>query len=74
MAIDVLSVPAMSSECERVFSQGKLTIASQRHRMKGATLEMLLCLKDWLKKGTMAGPAAEMAMMTNPKELSYLPI
>ena len=74
MAIDVLSVPAMSSECERVFSQGKLTITSQRHRMKGATLEMLLCLKDWLKKGTMAGPAAEMAVMTNPEELSYLPI
>ena len=42
--------------------------------MKGATLEMLLCLKDWLKKGTMAGPAAEMAMMTNLEELSYLPI
>lgn len=46
MAIDVLSVPAMSAECERVFSQGKLTITSQRHGMKGATLDVLLCLKD----------------------------
>lgn len=29
MAVDVLSVPAMSLECEKVFSQGKLTITSQ---------------------------------------------
>nr|AAF97810.1 transposase [Cryphonectria parasitica] len=60
MAFDVLSIPAMSSECERVFSQGKLTMSSQRRRMKSSTLELLLCLKDWLKNGTLAGPAAEM--------------
>ncbi|KAF3762264.1 HAT dimerization, partial [Cryphonectria parasitica EP155] len=53
MAFDVLSIPAMSSECERVFSQGKLTMSSQRRRMKSSTLELLLCLKDWLKNGTL---------------------
>ncbi|KAF3761314.1 HAT dimerization, partial [Cryphonectria parasitica EP155] len=40
MAFNVLSIPAMSSECERVFSQGKLTMSSQR-RMKSSTLELL---------------------------------
>lgn len=70
MAIDVLSIPAMSAACERVFSQGKLTITSQRHCMRAATLELLLCLKDWLRNGTLAGPAAEMA---TSERSSYLP-
>lgn len=51
MAIDVLSIPAMSTECERVFSQAKLTMTSQRHRIKASTFEMLQCLKNWLRDG-----------------------
>ena len=45
MAIDLFSVPAMSAECERVFSQAKLVITSQRHHLNAETLEAILCLE-----------------------------
>jgi hypothetical protein len=49
MALDLFSVPAMSAECERVFSQAKLVITSQRHHLNAEILEAILCLKLWWK-------------------------
>ena len=49
MAFDILTIPAMSSEPERVFSRGGLVISSQRHSINAKTLETLLCLQHWLK-------------------------
>lgn len=51
MAVDILSVPASSSECERVFSLSKLVITSQRHRMTAETLQAIVCLKAWTRQG-----------------------
>lgn len=51
MAIDILLIPAMSSEPERVFSGAKLTISDQRNSLKADTIEMLECLKSWYKVG-----------------------
>jgi len=48
MAFDLLSVPAMSAECERVFSQAKLTVSHQRNRLLGDTIEAIQCMKNWL--------------------------
>jgi hypothetical protein len=48
MAFDILSIPATSCEVERVFSQSKLTISTQRHRLMDETIELLVCLKYWL--------------------------
>ena len=50
MAFDLLSIPAMCAECERVFSQAKLTLVPQRNRMMESTLNALRCLKDWGRK------------------------
>lgn len=47
MAFDILSIPAMSDEPERVFSQSKLTITSQRQSISTARLEALQCIKSW---------------------------
>jgi len=47
MAMDLLSIPAMSSENERSFSQAKLVITSQRHRLDPTTIQQLTCLKAW---------------------------
>lgn len=63
MAIDILSIPAMSSECERTFSQGKLTLSSHCRRMRGSTLELLICLKNWWRGGWSAGPVAALAAL-----------
>jgi hypothetical protein len=50
MAFDILSIPATSCEVERVFSQSKLTISTQRCRLMDQTIEQLVCLKYWLSK------------------------
>ena len=48
MALDMASIPAMSSECERVFSQSKLLITRQRHRLKVDIIEATQCLQMWM--------------------------
>jgi hypothetical protein len=48
MALDMLSIPAMSSDCERVFSQAKLLITGQRHSLKPDIIEATQCLRAWL--------------------------
>jgi hypothetical protein len=47
LAIDIFSVPAMSSEAERVFSTAGFVLNSQRRRLKEGTSEALLCLNHW---------------------------
>jgi hypothetical protein len=47
MALNLLSIPAMSSDCERVFSQAKLMITGQRHRLKADIIEATQCLRAW---------------------------
>ena len=54
MAFDLLSIPAMSAECERVFSLTKLTITSQRNRMTDLTMEAIQCMKNWLDEHAIA--------------------
>lgn len=49
MAIDYLSIPAMSSEAERLFSSCKITLTDRRNRLGADLLEALECLKSWLK-------------------------
>jgi hypothetical protein len=49
MAFDLLSIPAMSAECERVFSQAKLALGHQRNRMSEDTLNAIQCLKHWIR-------------------------
>lgn len=48
LGLDMASIPLMSSECERVFSQGKLLITGQRHRLKVDIIEATQCLRAWL--------------------------
>ena len=48
MGLDMASIPAMSSECERVFSQAKLLITGQRHRLQADIIEATQCLRMWM--------------------------
>ncbi len=45
--LDLLSIPAMSTELERVFSHGKLTLTPIRNRLSNQTVEMLELLRHW---------------------------
>jgi hypothetical protein len=51
MAFDVQSIPAMSAECERVFSSGKLMISPQRNRLREDAIEAAELLKAWENAG-----------------------
>jgi hAT family protein len=49
MALDILSIPAMSAEPERVFSSIGIQLTNRRNKMTIEVLESLECLKSWLK-------------------------
>ena len=49
MALDMLSIPAMSAEPERVFSRSKITISDRRCRLGIKLIEVLECLKSWIR-------------------------
>jgi len=49
MALDYLSIPAMSAEPERLFSSCKITLSDRRNRMGPELVEALQCLKSWLE-------------------------
>ena len=51
MAYDILSIPAMSAETERVFSGTKLTISPTRNRLGEDIIEATECLNRWYKAG-----------------------
>ena len=45
MAFDILTVPAMGAEIERVFSECSLALNTQRLKISQETLEHLMCLR-----------------------------
>ena len=51
MAIDILSVPAMSAEPERVFSGARRRVSWERSRLGEENSERAECLKHWLRSG-----------------------
>ena len=51
MAYDHLSIPAMSAEYERVFSDTKLKISPNRNRLKEDIIEATECLVQWTRAG-----------------------
>lgn len=54
MALDFLSVPAMSAEVERLFSSCKITITNRRNRIGIDAVEAIECLKSWLRKNNIS--------------------
>ncbi|KJZ68465.1 hypothetical protein HIM_12141 [Hirsutella minnesotensis 3608] len=55
MAIDILSIPAMSAETERVFSGARRTISWNRCLLGSQTIEKGECMKSWIKSGITRG-------------------
>ena len=49
MALDMLSIPAMSAECERVFSSSKLMVTDRRNRLMEDVIEAGECLRAWIR-------------------------
>ena len=51
MALDVMTVPAMSAEVERLFSAVGLMVAPLRNRLDASTIGLIQTLRSWLKAG-----------------------
>ena len=51
IAIDILSIPAMSDEPERVFSGARRTVSWDKGQMMPETMEWRECLKHWKRSG-----------------------
>lgn len=49
MALDMLSIPAMSASPERLFSAAGLTVTDRRNRLNSEAIEALECLRSWYK-------------------------
>lgn len=49
-ALDMLAIPMMSAECERVFSSAKHLITDSRNRLRPDIIEANECLKHWFGK------------------------
>ena len=55
MATDILSIPAMSADPERVFSGARRTISWDRMLLGATTIEKGECLKSWIRSGITRG-------------------
>src|ERR1700709_1148556 len=49
IALDILTIPAMSAAPERLFSSAMITISDRRNRLHSDTTEAIECLKSWTK-------------------------
>ena len=55
MTINILSIPSMSAEAERVFSGGCQIITWDRIKLGSTNIEYTECLKSWLRSHITAG-------------------
>jgi hypothetical protein len=51
MALCMHSIPAMSSEVERVFSSSKILISDRKNKLGDSVIQAVECLKSWEKAG-----------------------
>ena len=47
MAMDILTVPPMSDEPERKFSDSGLMLTDRRNRLEDDTINLTMSLKSW---------------------------
>jgi hypothetical protein len=59
MALEFLSIPAMSAEPERVFSGAKITISDRRCQLGDDAVNALECLKSWHRDGLISASHRE---------------
>lgn len=51
MAFDILSIPAMSAECERIFSSAKHLLTDSRNKLLPESIEAVECERNWISHG-----------------------
>jgi hypothetical protein len=54
LAFDLLSIPAMSSECERAFSKAGYMVTGRRNGVEADIIEATEMLRSWVKAGVVS--------------------
>lgn len=65
MALEILSIPAMSAEPERIFSGARITLTDRRCSMGDDALAKLECTKSWIKDNFLPVTHPELQMVQN---------
>jgi hypothetical protein len=68
MALNYLSIPATSCECERCFSAAKRTITDDRNHLSPQTIEALQLQKNWLLHGVVQSHLTTLAARLQTRE------
>ena len=68
MAIEILSVPPMSSEPERLFSVSGAMVAPKRTRLDASTIGVAMTLRSWFRAGLVKQSIMEAAEVTLKNE------
>ena len=72
MAINILSIPAMSADPERVFSGAHRTISWERMQLGASTIEKGECLKSWIRSGVTGGLPVGLVEQLLDKDMTSL--
>jgi hypothetical protein len=51
MALDFMTIQAMSAECERLFSAAGRMVTPQRNQLEASTIAICQVLRSWLQAG-----------------------
>ena len=51
MALDLLSIPPMSAECERLFSVAGQMVSPLRTRLEASTIGVTQTVRSWVRSG-----------------------
>ena len=68
LALDYLSIPSTSCECERCFSTARRTITQDRSSVGAATIEALQLQKNWLLNGCVSSHLSNLASRLKTRE------
>ena len=68
MALDYLSIPSTSCDCERAFSRARRTVTDDRNRLGGATIEALQLQKNWLHNRAVASHLINLSIYISRQE------
>jgi hypothetical protein len=68
MAVDFLSIPSTSCECERCFSTAGRTITNDRNSLSASTIEAIQLQKNWLKNRVVECPLIKRSAQIERKD------